>query len=200
LGSTVPAATRSCLSSSKLHSNSTISSWVARFARQLPAGPVLDVACGGGRHLRHFHALGHPVTGLDRDLGGLADLAGTPGIELIEADLESAARWPLGERRFAGVVVTNYLWRPLLPAIVGAVAPAGWLLYETFAEGQERLGKPRNPDFLLRPGELLEAVRGRLTVIAYEHGRRAEPPAVIQRVAAFAPHSHVVIESAQVLL
>jgi SAM-dependent methyltransferase len=183
-----------------LHSNSTISRWVARFAGQLPAGPVLDVACGAGRHLRHFRALGHPVTGIDRDLGRVADLSESPGVELIAADLEIGAPWPLGARTFAGVVVTNYLWRPLLPAIVGAVGPGGWLLYETFAQGQERHGKPHNPDFLLRPGELLEAVRDRLTIVAYEHGLRPEPPAVVQRLAAFAPHSHVVIESAQVLL
>lgn len=167
-----------------------ISSWVQRFAAGLPPGPVLDLACGAGRHLRHFRALGHPVTGVDRDLAGVADLAGADGVELIQADLEEPADgrapWPLGDRRFAGVVVTNYLWRPLFPALVAAVAPGGWLLYETFAQGNEAFGRPRNPDFLLAPGELLRAVDGALTVIAYEHGRVERPggPAVIQRIAA----------------
>jgi SAM-dependent methyltransferase len=177
-----------------------ISSWVQRFGAALPAGPVLDVACGGGRHLRHFRALGHDVTGVDRDLSGLADLAGAAGVELIQADLETGAPWPLGDRRFAGVIVTHYLWRPLLPAIVGAVGPGGWLLYETFALGQERYGKPRNPDFLLAPGELLEAVRGHLTVIAYEHGTRPDPLAVVQRIAARRPGTQDAIESTPFML
>jgi SAM-dependent methyltransferase len=138
-----------------------ISSWVARFAPALPDGPVLDVACGGGRHLRHFRDQGRPVVGIDRDLAGVADLAGSDRVELIQADLEGGAPWPLGDRRFAGVVVANYLWRPLFPALVAAVAPGGWLLYETFAQGNERFGRPRNPDFLLAPGELLGAVAGK---------------------------------------
>jgi len=183
-----------------LHSDSTISSWVRRFGTGVPPGPVLDVACGGGRHLRHFHALGHAVTGVDRDLSGLADLAGTTGVELIRAELEAGGPWPLDDRQFAGVVVTNYLWRPLLPAIVGAVAPGGWLVYETFGLGQERYGKPRNPDFLLAPGELLEVVRGRLAVIAYEHGMRRDPPAVVQRIAAHRACAQDVIESAHFML
>jgi SAM-dependent methyltransferase len=178
-----------------LHSESTISSWVARFAGLLPPGPVLDLACGAGRHLRHFHALGHPVIGVDRDLAGVADLAGADGVELIEADLEADARWPLGARRVAGVVVTNYLWRPLLPAIVAAVDADGWLIYETFAQGNEHYGRPRNPDFLLRPGELLAAVAGELTVVAYENGIIERPrPAAVQRIAAFRPTRMDVIE------
>ncbi len=175
---------------------------MARFADAVPAGPVLDLACGGGRHLRHFRALGHPVTGVDRDLAGVADLAGADGVELVAADLEAAGwPWPLGERRFAGVVVTNYLWRPLLPALVAAVAVGGWLIYETFAQGNERYGRPRNPDFLLRPGELLEAVAGRLAVVAYEHGVIERPqPAVVQRIAAARPGASGVIESARIVL
>jgi SAM-dependent methyltransferase len=164
---------------------------------------VLDVACGGGRHLRHFRSLGHPVIGIDRDLTAVADLAGSAGVELVEADLEAelAAPWPLGRRQFAGVVVTNYLWRPLLPAIVAAVEPDGWLLYETFARGNERYGRPRNPEFLLRPGELLETVAGRLSVVAYEHGTVERPqPAVVQRIAAVRPAAPGVIESARIML
>jgi SAM-dependent methyltransferase len=184
-----------------LHSISVISSWVGRFAGELPAGPVLDVACGGGRHLRHFHALGHAVTGVDRDLAGVADLAGAAEVELLQADLESGAAWPLGARQFAGVVVTNYLWRPLLPAIVAAVGAGGWLIYETFAQGNERYGKPRNPDFLLRPGELLAAVAGQLTVVAYEHGMVDQPrPAVVQRIAAVRPDPTGVSEPTRIVL
>lgn len=162
------------------------SDWVRRFAALVPAGgPVLDLACGAGRHVRLFLDKGHPVTAVDRDLTGLADIAGDPRLETLAADLEGGADWPLAERRFAGVVVTNYLHRPILPRIVAAVAPGGALLYETFAVGNERFGRPRNPDFLLRPGELLEAVRGRLQVVAYENLEVAEPkPAVVQRIAA----------------
>lgn len=167
------------------HTAELISSWVGRFDVALPPGPVLDLACGAGRHIRHFRAAGRPVTGVDRDLSGVGELANDPGVELIQADLEAGHAWPLGARQFAVVTVTNYLWRPLLPQIVAAVAPGGWLLYETFAQGHERFGRPRNPNFLLAPGELLEAVRGRLTVVAYEHGVVEQPrPALLQRIAA----------------
>lgn len=148
---------------------------------------MLDLAAGAGRHTRLFVGRGHPVTAVDRDVTGLADLKADPAVTILAEDLEDGRPWPLGERRFAGVVVTNYLHRPLLPAIVAAVAPGGCLIYETFAVGNERLGRPSNPDFLLRPGELLEAVRGRLVVLAYENLQVSEPrPAMIQRVAAVA--------------
>jgi SAM-dependent methyltransferase len=162
------------------------SPWVERFAGLAPAdGTVLDLACGSGRHVRYFRDCGHPVTALDRDVGALAGLGADAGVETIAADLENGRPWPLGQRRFALVVVTNYLWRPLLPAIVGTVAPGGALVYETFAHGNERLGRPSNPDFLLRPGELLEAVRGRLRVLAYEDLYVERPkPAMVQRIAA----------------
>jgi SAM-dependent methyltransferase len=170
------------------HGPSDVSPWVARFADRIPAdGPVLDLAAGGGRHTRFLTGCGHPVTAVDRDVAGLADLRPDPAVTVLEVDLEDGRPWPLGGRRFAGVVVTNYLHRPLLPAIVSAVAPDGCLIYETFAVGNERFGKPSNPDFLLRPGELLEAVRGRLTVLAYENLQVTEPrPAIVQRIAAVA--------------
>ena len=161
------------------------SAWVRRFAGRVPAGPVLDLAAGGGRHSRLFLSLGHPVTAVDRDLAGLAGLAGEPDFEAIAADLEDGSPWPLGLRRFAGVIVTNYLYRPILPAIVAAVAPGGVLLYETFARGNERFGKPSNPAFLLEPGELIDAVANSLEILAYEHGEVTElRPAVMQRIAA----------------
>jgi SAM-dependent methyltransferase len=159
---------------------------VARFAGLVPAGGrVLDLACGGGRHVRFFLERRHPVTAIDIDLAGIADLAGRPDLESIEADLEGGDPWPLAGHRFAGIVVTNYLHRPLLPAIVAAVAPGGVLIYETFAVGNERFGRPTNPDFLLRPGELIDAVQGRLELVAYENLEVAEPkPAMVQRIAA----------------
>jgi SAM-dependent methyltransferase len=161
------------------------SPWVARFLGLAPAGGrILDIAAGGGRHTRLARARGYAATAVDLDVGGLADLRSDAGVEIVAADLEGAP-WPLGEQRFAGVVATNYLHRPLLPRLVAAVAEGGALIYETFAEGNEAFGKPSNPNFLLRPGELLEAVRGELIVVAYEHGRIEAPrPAVIQRIAA----------------
>lgn|SRR5690625_2869014 len=162
------------------------SAWICRFLPLLPSGStILDLACGGGRHLRLLHALGFRATGVDRDLGDVADLQVPGGPELLERDLEDGSPFPLAGRRFDAVVVTNYLHRPLLPALVGLVAPGGLLLYETFAQGNERFGRPSNPNFLLRPGELLEAVRGHLDVLAYEAGEVATPrPAMVQRIAA----------------
>ncbi|QJE74907.1 class I SAM-dependent methyltransferase [Aerophototrophica crusticola] len=148
-------------------------------------GAVLDLACGSGRHLRLFHGRGHPVVGLDLDLRGLADLAGTPGVELVQADLENGSPFPLAGRRFAAIVVANYLHRPLFPALLDALEPGGLLLYETFAMGNQRLGRPSNPSFLLRAGELLEVARGRLHVLAFEQGEVSSPKAaVVQRLAA----------------
>ena len=162
------------------------SPWVLRFAGRVPeAGPVLDLACGRGRHTRLFLARGHPVTAIDRDLSGIADLAGAPGLETLEADLEDGRPFPLAGRRFAGVVVTNYRYPPLFPTLVAAVAPGGVLIYETFARGNEHFGRPRNPDYLAKPGELLEAVRGKLRVVAYEDLIDQTPkPAARQRLCA----------------
>jgi SAM-dependent methyltransferase len=156
-----------------------------RFA-PLITGDVLDIACGAGRHTRYFLSRGHRVTAIDCDLSRLTDLRDCAELELHQIDLEAGAGdGPLPGGPFGGVVVTNYLWRPLLPAIVAAVANGGVLLYETFAAGNAAHGKPSNPDFLLHPGELLEAVSGRLQVVAYEHGVIADPrPAVVQRICA----------------
>jgi len=166
------------------------SAWVTRFGRGARAdGPVLDVACGGGRHTRWFAAHGHPVVAVDRELAGVGDLAGDAGIELVEHDLEDGSPWPFAGREFAVVVVTNYLYRPILTDLVRSVAHGGWLLYETFAVGNERFGHPRNPDFLLRPGELLDAVQGALRVVAYEDVVVEHPrPAAVQRIAATRHH------------
>ncbi|MDD9906684.1 MAG: class I SAM-dependent methyltransferase [Rhodospirillaceae bacterium] len=166
-----------------------VSPWILRFADAVPdKGTVLDLACGGGRHGRFFLARGQKVLFLDRDIAALSDLAETPSAELIGADLETYAGWPLADRLFGAVIVTNYLWRPILPQIVSAIAPGGLLLYETFALGNEAFGRPRNPNFLLKAGELLEAVRGQLEVLGYEHLQLDTPsPRVIQHIAARRP-------------
>jgi hypothetical protein len=131
-----------------------------------------------------FLERGHRLVAVDRDLSGLSDLAGHPRLEMVEADLEDGSPFPLANRRFAGVVVTNYLHRPLMPALIAAVKNDGVLIYETYAAGNERFGRPRNPDFLLRPGELLEVVRGRLRVVAYEDVVTEEQRAAVQRICA----------------
>ena len=165
------------------------SDWVRRFAPLAPAhAHVLDLACGGGRHTLMFLERGHPVTAIDRDLSILEIPRDTSGLTAIEADLEDGGPWPPGASRFGVVVVANYLYRPLFPVLVAAVAPGGVLIYETFARGNERFGRPRNPDHLLDAGELLEAVRGRLRVVAYEDIERPAPkPAMIQRICAVSP-------------
>jgi SAM-dependent methyltransferase len=161
------------------------SEWVAHFVIGVRAGGrILDVACGAGRHARLALARGYRVVGLDRNLIGVADLLSHPNTEWIATDLESGAPFPLRGRTFDGVIVTNYLWRPILPDIVACVGSEGLLLYETFALGQERCGRPSNPEFLLRPGELIEAVQGRLTPIVYEHATLSAPPRVVARIAA----------------
>jgi SAM-dependent methyltransferase len=163
------------------------SPWVTRHAALVPAaGLVLDLAAGSGRHTRYFNNLGHKVVAIDRDVSGLSDLRQTPGVEIIAADLETGGAWPLPDRQFAAIIVTNYLHRPVLPDLGRALQPGGLLIYETFALGNERFGRPSNPDFLLRPGELLEIARmSKLTVLAYEHGEVSVPrAAVIQHIAA----------------
>ena len=159
------------------------SAWVREWSAWIqPGGSVLDVACGSGRHARLLARLGFEVEAVDRDIALFADPPA--GVVRREADLEGGP-WPYAGRRFAAIVVTNYLHRPLLPVLVDSLEPLGMLIYETFARGNERFGKPSNPAFLLEPGELLEVVRGKLRVIAYEDRVVEEPrPAAIQRLAA----------------
>ena len=164
-----------------MHANLPPSPWIVRFTPLVPAGgTVLDLACGGGRHVRWFAERGHAVTAVDRDGSALDTLAGI--CETVEADIENGP-WPLAGRQFDAVVVTNYLWRPLYPRILEAVAPGGVLLHETFAAGNETVGKPSRPDFLLRPGELLQAYPG-LRGVAFEDGFLDEPDRFVQRIAA----------------
>lgn len=164
-----------------MHGTLAPSPWVERWSSLVPAGAsVLDVACGSGRHLRWFAQRGGRVTGVDRDGAAVEPLRALG--EIVVADIEGGP-WPFAGRTFGAVVVTNYLWRPLLPVIVASVAEGGVLLYETFAVGNETVGKPSRPDFLLRPGELLRAADG-LRVVAYEDGFLAGPERYVQRLAA----------------
>lgn len=169
------------------HAPASPSPWVTCWGAEVTTGPVLDLACGSGRHVRWFAERGLPVVAVDRqplDIGRPADLQPLPGVEFIQADLEDGSPWPLGERRFSAIVVTNYLHRPLFPRIAAALDEGGLLIYETFMVGNERFGRPTNPAFLLRPGELREAFSG-LTVVAFEEGETGSPkPAVVQRVVA----------------
>ncbi|MGZ3341562.1 MAG: class I SAM-dependent methyltransferase [Reyranella sp.] len=162
------------------------SSWVMQWTGLIaPGATVLDVAAGGGRHSLFFADRGHKVTALDRDTSALA---AHPDIEIVQADLEDGSPWPLPGRTFGAVVVTNYLHRPLLPALLDALAPGGVLLYETFMEGNERFGRPSRPEFLLKDGELLDLARGRLSVTTYEARMISEPKmAMVQRIAARRP-------------
>jgi len=168
------------------HASLEPSAWVLRWAHLVaPGGEVLDLACGQGRHARWFAGRGHPVTALDRDREALAALEGVPGVAAVRADLEDSSPWPFERGRFAGIVVANYLYRPLFRHLIEALGPGGVLVYETFMAGNERYGKPSNPDFLLAPGELLAAFGRELTVAAFEQGRVARPKAaMIQRLCA----------------
>jgi SAM-dependent methyltransferase len=183
----------------RTHGTGAASAWVRRWTHLVPTGTaVLDVACGAGRHVHWFADRGFRVLGLDRDAAATAPLTGLA--EIVVADIE-AGPWPLAGRTFGGVVVTNYLWRERLPDIVASVANGGVLIYETFALGNETVGKPSNPKFLLRPGELLAAVEG-LRVVAFEDGFEDAAPngstRFVQRIVAVRenpgetmPHRHV---------
>lgn len=166
-----------------MHAVAAASAWVRRFAPVIrPGGTVLDVACGSGRHLRWLVDQGLVVTGVDRDAAAVAPLAALAEIHV--ADIE-AGPWPLPGRRFDAVVVTNYLWRPLWPKLLESLADEGLLIAETFASGQETVGRPSRREFLLEPGELLGRCAG-LRVLAFEDGFDPSPAPgrFVQRIAA----------------
>jgi SAM-dependent methyltransferase len=149
--------------------------WAARVTR----GPVLDVACGEGRHARYFRGKGFEVVAVDK---ASPSASFPPGIEFVKADLEGGAPWPFAGRKFGAVVVTSYLHRPLFPHLADALDEGGVLIYETFMLGNERFGRPSNPDFLLRPGEL-KAAFASLKLLGFEEGELARPkPAMLQRI------------------
>ena len=154
------------------------SAWVQRWAPLITQGTVLDLACGSGRHAIFFLGRKLKVVAVDRDPQEI------PGARFIQADLEDGSPWPLEGEKFEGVVVTNYLYRPLMGRLMDSLSEGGVLIYETFMAGNERFGRPSNPEFLLRPGELLEAFR-ELAVKGFEEGEVSEPkPAMIQRLCA----------------
>jgi SAM-dependent methyltransferase len=168
------------------------SDWIVRWTHLIkPDASVLDIACGSGRHLQWFAQRGHAVTGVDRDLSATQLM--NAALTLVEADIENHA-WPLthngAPEPFDAVIVTNYLWRPLLPTVLASLAPGGVLLYETFAVGNETLGRPSRPDFLLKTGELLEICKD-LHIVAYEHGILQNPPRFVQRIAAVRLATHL---------
>lgn len=167
-----------------MHGLNPPSPWLLRWAHLLPAGgSVLDVACGGGRHLHWAVQRGFQATGIDRDAAALA--LAPAGARTVCADIE-AGPWPLPDERFHVVLVFNYLWRPLWPALLGALAPGGLLVYETFADGQQTVGRPARADFLLQPGELIQRCAG-LHTVAYEHGFLETPARFVQRIVAVRP-------------
>src|SRR5450830_334924 len=164
-----------------LHASGQASAWVQRWSHLVaPGGHVLDVACGSGRHARWFAARGHPLSLVDHNAEALSALTGLG--EVVCADIE-AGPWPFAGRVFDAVVVTHYLWRPLMPTLLASLAPGGVLIYETFAQGNETVGKPSRPDFLLQNGELLRHC-AELRVVAYEDGFLPEPARFVQRIAA----------------
>ncbi len=163
--------------------------WLRRHAPLIPRGSrVLDLAAGHGRNARYLGSLGHDVVAVDRDADALSALAGVGRVTTRALDLETPD-WPLAGERFDAIVVNHYLHRPSFDAMLGTLSDAGVLVYETFAQGNERYGRPSNPAFLLEPGELIERIRGRLAVVSYEEGRvaRGGSSAVVARIAAVAP-------------
>jgi len=164
-----------------MHGNEAPSPWVQRWTHLIaPGGSVLDVACGHGRHMRWLKDAGHSVTGVDRSPEAIA--AVQPLGRAVQADIENEP-WPLAGERFDAVVVTNYLWRPLMAILLDSVASGGVWIYETFAVGNETVGKPSRPDFLLQPGELLQTCQ-HMHVVAFEDGFCDEPARFVQRIVA----------------
>lgn len=166
---------------SSLHGSQAASPWIVQWAHLLPPqGTVLDVACGAGRHMQWLAQQGHHVTGVDRSPEAVE--AASAWGRAVLADIENGP-WPFPDQTFDAVVVTHYLWRNLMPTLLRSLAPGGVLLYETFAAGNETVGKPSRPDFLLQPGELLRTCAD-LRVVAYEDGYLDDPARFIQRIAA----------------
>lgn len=163
------------------------SPWIMKYYHLVEdKGEVLDLACGRGRHGRLFVERAHPVVFVDKNTSKVNDLSKNDLVTIVETDLEDGSDWPFQKGRFAAILVANYLYRPNFEFLLSSLKPGGVLIYETFALGNEEMGRPRNPDFLLKTGELLDLVQGRLQVVAYEHGfwDKDTAPRVIQRICA----------------
>jgi len=161
--------------------------WFQRFSGLIKTtGTVLDVAAGGGRHVKYFGDNGFKITAIDKNIEPLEPFVESHNADIIEADMETGKPWPLGNRTFDAVIVCNYLYRPHFNNLMDALAPGGVFLYETFALGNEVFNRPRNPDHLLRNGELLSLVQNKLQVVAYQHGiiDSGECPGVKQMICA----------------
>lgn len=168
---------------SKVHHNRRVPvDWVTRYSTLVPEGAVLDLACGGGRHGRYLLNRGYRVTFVDRDISKLADLQADNRADILEYDLEDGSPWPFSEAQFSGVVVVNYLHRALFKPLIDSLQVGGVLLYQTFAQGNERYGKPSNPDFLLHKDELLNVFGPALEVVNFEQGFKSDPDRVIQSI------------------
>jgi SAM-dependent methyltransferase len=164
------------------------SAWVSTYLPPAKTGDTaLDVACGSGRHLKLAWERGYLVTGVDRDTDAISAMQSVAGVTIHACDLENGAPWPFTGKTFQAIIVTNYLYRPQLLAVIASVAPNGILIYETFATGNANFGRPSNPKYLLQPGELLAAVDGRLTPIAYQIATLPNPNRMVQRIAAVGP-------------
>lgn len=162
-----------------------VSPWILKYGSLIPKErPILDVACGSGRHSFYMQDLGYEVVAVDKDITAINANQFQSNISIFEADLERYL-WPFSEQIFSGVIVVNYLWRPLFQNIIDSVVPGGVLLYDTFAQGNEKFGRPRNPDFLLAPEELKNLCRKKFDIIDYFHGVTKSPePAMRQSIAA----------------
>ena len=160
----------------------TPDAWVIRFAPLIPKGQILDLACGRGRHGRYLLDQNHPVTFLDQDISGVADLATYPKAKLVQYDLENKSPWPFEAGLFTGIIVTNYLYRPLFPHLLTALKPGGVLLYKTFSQGNEQFGKPSNPAYLLQESELLTVFSEGLTIVDFRQGKESNPNRVTQAI------------------
>lgn len=163
--------------------------WVQKYAALVPQGPVLDLACGKGRHGRYFLGLGYPVTFIDKDISGVADLFSqdkspysNANTQLIKHNLENNSPWPFHPNQFSGIVVTNYLYRPLLSQLITTLKPGGIIIYKTFAKGNEQFGKPKNPDFLLQENELRTVFNKQFQEIAFFQGQEMNPDRITQAI------------------
>lgn len=158
--------------------------WVTTFSPKIPLGPVLDLACGKGRHGRYLLSLGYPVTFLDRDISGVTDLENHPNVQLMQYDLENDNPWPFPDNQFSGIIVINYLHRHLLPYLPAALKSNGIIIYKTFAMGNEQFGRPRSPEFLLQENELLDTLGQHLEVIDFRQGKETNPDRITQSICA----------------